>query len=161
MPTTGNKHYVKDLATICSTHYTLFTGVAIRTPEGVSRGHPYIKISPNRKDWSHHQGLVIPCSYWTLVWFLLHPTRTKWVKALWDGTCAFWSLSEKTRKSNHLQMIVITIQRQHGFLLSYFKILSTKFWSGWGLNLWPPAQQNGVLLTDLTRQQFQLDHAKT
>ena len=43
--------------------YTLFTGVAIMTPEGGSRRHPYIKISPNkqptqpRKDWSHHQGL--------------------------------------------------------------------------------------------------------
>ena len=41
---------------------------------------------------------------------------------LWDRTYGFSSLSEKTRKSNHLQML---LQRQH-FLLSYMylKILS-------------------------------------
>ena len=39
---------------------------------------------------------------------------------LWDGTYGFSSLSEKTRKSNHLQM---SLQRQH-FLLSYLKTLS-------------------------------------
>ena len=37
-----------------------------------------------------------------------------------DGTYGFSSLSEKTRKSNRLQM---SMQRQH-FLLSYFKTLS-------------------------------------
>ena len=39
---------------------------------------------------------------------------------LWDGTYDFSSLSEKTRKSNRLQM---WLQRQH-FLLSYLKTLS-------------------------------------
>ena len=39
---------------------------------------------------------------------------------LWDGAYGFSSLSEKTRKSNHLQM---SLQRQH-FLLSYLKTLS-------------------------------------
>ena len=43
--------------------------------------------------------------------------KNKSVKVLWDGTYGFSSLSEKTRKSNHLQM---SLQRQH-FLLSYFK----------------------------------------
>ena len=37
-----------------------------------------------------------------------------------DRTSGLSSLSEKTRKSNHLQM---SLQRQH-FLLSYFKTLS-------------------------------------
>ena len=46
--------------------------------------------------------------------------KNKSVKVLWDGTNGFSSLSEKTRKSNHLQM---TLQKQH-FLLSYLKTLS-------------------------------------
>ena len=41
-------------------------------------------------------------------------------KGLWDGAYGLSSLSEKTRKSNHLQML---LQRQH-FLLSYLKTLS-------------------------------------
>ena len=44
----------------------------------------------------------------------------KSVKVLWDGTYGFSSLSEKARKSNHLQ---ISLQRHH-FLLSYLKTLS-------------------------------------
>ena len=43
--------------------------------------------------------------------------KNKSVKVLWDGTYGFSSLSEKTRKSNHLQM---SLQRQH-FLLSCLK----------------------------------------
>ena len=39
---------------------------------------------------------------------------------LWDGAYGLSSLSEKTRKSNHLQM---SLQRQL-FLLSYLKTLS-------------------------------------
>ena len=42
------------------------------------------------------------------------------IKVLWDGTYSLSSLSEKTRKSNRLQM---SLQRQH-FLLSYLKTLS-------------------------------------
>ena len=41
-------------------------------------------------------------------------------EVLWDATYGLSSLSEKTRKSNHLQM---SLQRQH-FLLSYLKTLS-------------------------------------
>ena len=42
------------------------------------------------------------------------------IQVLWDGTSDLSSLSEKTRKSNHLQM---PLQRQQ-FLLSYLKTLS-------------------------------------
>ena len=41
-------------------------------------------------------------------------------QGLWDGAYGLSSLSEKTRKSNRLQML---LQRQH-FLLSYLKTLS-------------------------------------
>ena len=42
------------------------------------------------------------------------------IEVLWDGAYGLSSLSEKTRKSNHLQM---SLQRQH-FLLGYLKTLS-------------------------------------
>ena len=42
------------------------------------------------------------------------------IEVLWDGTYGLSALSEKTRKSNHLQM---SLQRQH-FLLSYLKTLT-------------------------------------
>ena len=41
-------------------------------------------------------------------------------KELWEGTSGLSSLSEKTRKSDHLQM---KLPRQH-FLLSYLKTVS-------------------------------------
>ena len=41
-------------------------------------------------------------------------------KGLWDGAYGLSSLSKKTRKSDHLQML---FQRQH-FLLRYLKTLS-------------------------------------
>ena len=41
-------------------------------------------------------------------------------KGLWDGAYGLSSLSEKTRKSSRLQIL---LQRQH-FLLSYLKTLS-------------------------------------
>ena len=46
--------------------------------------------------------------------------RVIYKQGLWDGAYGLSSLSEKTRKSNYLQM---SEQRQH-FLLSYLKTLS-------------------------------------
>ena len=68
----------------------------------------------------HTTRVYNPYSFWTVVWVLLHPTRTGLVKVLWDGTYPFLSLS-KTRKSNCLHM---SLQRQF-FLLSYLKTLSS------------------------------------
>ena len=58
-------------------------------------------------------------------------------KGLWDGAYGLSSLSEKTRKSNRLQML---LQRQH-FLLSYLKTLSVGPAGVWtyGLPLSRPA----------------------
>ena len=52
-------------------------------------------------------------------------------EGLWDGAYGLSSLSEKTRKSNHLQML---LQRQH-FLLSYLKTLSVGPTGVWTHNL--------------------------
>ena len=70
------------------------------------------------KGWPHHVGLrPLLFSNSSVGSFTSHKNRS--VKVLWDGTYGFSSLSEKTRKSNHLQML---LQRQH-FLLSYLKTL--------------------------------------
>ena len=52
-------------------------------------------------------------------------------KGLWDGAYGLSTLSEKTRKSNRLQML---LQRQH-FLLSYLKTLSVGPAGGWTYSL--------------------------
>ena len=69
--------------------------------------------------WPQHRGLrPLLFSNSGVGSFTSHKNRS--VKVLWDGTYGFSSLSEKTRKSNHLQM---SLQRQH-FLLSHLKTLS-------------------------------------
>ena len=69
--------------------------------------------------WPQHRGLrPLLFSNSGVGSFTSH--KNKSVKVLWDGTYDFSSLSEKTRKSNRLQM---WLQRQH-FLLSYLKTLS-------------------------------------
>ena len=79
--------------------------------------------------------------------FTSHMNRS--VKVLWDGTYGFLSLSEKTRKSNYLQM---SLQRQH-FLHSYlFK--DPECCSDRGLSPRPPARQTGALPTELTRRRL-------
>ena len=71
------------------------------------------------RGWPHHQVLrPLLFSNSSVGSFTSHKNRS--VKVLWDGTYGVSSLSEKTRKSNHLQM---SLQRQH-FLLSYLKTLS-------------------------------------
>ena len=80
---------------------------------------PSPPIPTTGKGWPHHEGLrPLLFSNSDVGSFTSH--KNKSVKVLWDGTYGFSSLSEKTRKSNHLQM---SLQRQH-FLLSYLKNLS-------------------------------------
>ena len=62
----------------------------------------------------------VPYSLQRVCGFLNIPQIYYMCKGLWDGAYGLSSLSEKTRKSNRLQML---LQRQH-FLLSYWKILS-------------------------------------
>ena len=80
--------------------------------------------------YEREKGVYVPYSIQTLVQVLLRLTKTRKAKVLWDEIYGFLSSSEKTSKSNRLQM---SLQRQH-FLLSYFKSLS--------VGPRPPAQQN-------------------
>ena len=83
-----------------------------------ARCHPYLIPQPVEAD--HTTRVYDPYSFITVIVRSFTSHKNKSVKALWDGTYGFSSLSEKTRKSNHLQM---SLQRQH-FHLSYLKTLS-------------------------------------
>ena len=97
-----------------------------------ARCHPYPIPQPVK--FGHTTGVYDPYS------FTSH--KNKSVKMLWDGTYGFSSLSEKTRKSNHLQM---SLQRQY-FLLSYLKTLSVGLARVWTRDL-PPGR---LALSQLT-----------
>ena len=68
----------------------------------------------------HYTGHYVPYSLRRVCGFFNIPQIYYMCKGLWDGAYGLSSLSEKTRKSNRLQML---LQRQH-FLLSYLKTLS-------------------------------------
>ena len=94
---------------------------------------PYQVLQPVKV--GHTTGVYDPYSFRIMMWVLS-------VKVLCDGTYGLSSLSEKTRKSNHLQM---SFQRQH-----------PERWSGRSLNPGPPARQTGALPFELTRRRLNL-----
>ena len=77
---------------------------------------PYMSES----EIDHCTGHYLPYSLRRVSGFFNVPQIYYMFKGLWDGAFGLSSLSEKTRKSNCLQML---LQRQH-FLLSYLKTLS-------------------------------------
>ena len=107
---------------------------------------PSLPNPTTRKGWPHHRGLrPLLFSNSDVGSFTSH--KNKSVKVLWNGTQGFSSLSEKTRKINHLQM---SLERQH-FLLSYLKTLSVvPAGGGGGLNPRLPTRQTGALPTEPT-----------
>ena len=116
---------LKEKFLLCFTSFASFSGHRPAQRECVqmvlrshARCHPHPIPQPIKVD--HTTGIYDPYSFRIVMWVLLHPTKNKSVKLLWDRTYGFSSLSEKTRKSNHLQ---ISLQRQH-FLPSYLKTLS-------------------------------------
>ena len=68
----------------------------------------------------HYTGHYVPYSLRRVCGFFNVPQIYYMCKGLWDGAYGLSSLSQKTRKSNRLQM---SLQRQH-FLLRYLKTLS-------------------------------------
>ena len=114
-----------------------------------ARCHPYpIVPQPVKRGWPHHWGLrPLLFSNSGVCSFTFHMNWS--VKMLWDRTWGFLSLSEKTRKSNHLQ---ISLQRQH-FLLIYLKILSVGPAGVWTRDL-PLRGPALYQLTELTRRRL-------
>ena len=74
----------------------------------VSYEVPSLPIPTTRKGWPNHRGLR-PLLFSNSEMRSFKSHKNKSVKVLWDGTYGFPSLSEKTRKSNHLQM---SLQKQ-------------------------------------------------
>ena len=80
--------------------------------------YPYMTVKVR---WTTTTGTTCPTLYEKCAGSLMsHRFNYYMRKGLWDWAYGLSSLSEKTRKSNHLQML---LQRQH-FLLSYLKTLS-------------------------------------
>ena len=98
--------------------------VAITTPEGGSWSDPHIKIShPAQERLAMPPGCTFPILFkrWGGFFYVLQePEWDEWKLCETGLANGFSSLSEKTRKSNHLQM---SSQKKH-FLLSYLKTLS-------------------------------------
>ena len=94
---------------------------------------------------NHYTGHYVPYSFRRVCGFFNVPQI--YCKGLWDGAYGLSSLSEKTRESNHLQML---LQRQHS-LLSYSKTLIVCPAGVWTPR--PSAQQTGALPTELTGHQ--------
>ena len=88
-------------------------------------------------DTDHYTGHYMPYSLRRVCGFFNVPQIFYYMcKGLKDGAYGLSSLSEKTRKSNRLQML---LQRQH-FLLSYLKTLGPAgVWTLNGLPLSRPA----------------------
>ena len=108
---------------------------------------PYREPIQPRKGWPHDRGLC-PLLFLNNGVGSSTSHKNTLVKVLWDETWGFSSISEKTGKSNHLQM---SIQRQH-FLFSYFKTPSVGLAGVWTHNLL--LSKTGVLPTQLIMQRL-------
>ena len=93
----------------------------------------------------HYTGHYVPYSLRRVCGFFNVPQIYYMCKGLWDGAYGLSSLSEKTRKSNRLQML---LQTKAALSPQLFK--DPECWSGRGLNLRHPAQQTGAYPIELT-----------
>ena len=75
-----------------------------------------VVLQPAHERLYHTTRVYAPYFLRTAVWVLLHPKKIRTVEELWHTTYCFSSLSEKPRKSNHLQMS----QQRQCILPSYF-----------------------------------------
>ena len=115
-------HYIKDF--VKSGFHHIYLPVILNTclPRGTvpnrilvpCRCHPY-RIPPIKV--GHATRVYDPYSFQIVMCLFFKSHKNKSVKVLWDETYGFSSLSEKTRKSNHLK---ISLPRLH-FLLSQLK----------------------------------------
>ena len=97
-----------------------------------------------KSEIDHYTGHYVPCSLRRVCGFFNVPQIYYMRKSLWDGAYCLSSLSEKTRKSKCLQIL---LQRQQ---LSPQLFKDPGCWSGLGLNLRPPTQQTGAYPIELT-----------
>ena len=104
------QHWSGDFARLLKVQFT--------SNEGMSNDAP---IHECESEIDHYTGHYVPYSLRRVCGFFNVPQIFYYMcKGLWDGAYGLSSLSEKTRKSNRLQML---LQRQH-FFVSYLKTLS-------------------------------------
>ena len=93
----------------------------------------------------HYTGHYVPYSLRRVCGFFNVPQIYYICKGLWDEAYGLLSLSEKTRRSNRLQMLL----QKAAFSPPLFK--NPECWSGRGLNpRRPHAQQTGAYPIELT-----------
>ena len=119
-------HWLGDFARLLKVQFT--------SNEGMSNDAP---IHECKSEIDHYTGHYVPYSLRRarVCGFFNVPQIYYMCKGLWDGAYGLSSLSEKTRKSNGLQ---ISLQRQH-FLISYLKTLGPAWVWTYGLTLSRPA----------------------
>ena len=126
------QHWLGDFARVLNMQFI--------SNEGMSRDAP---IHECESEIDHYTGHYVPYSLWRVCGFFNIPKIYYMCRGLWDGAYGLSSLSEKTRKSNRLQMLLQTA-------LSPQLFKDPAFWSCWGLNLRPPAQPTGAYPIELT-----------
>ena len=80
--------------------------------------------------------MYVPYSFWTLVWVLLHPRRTR-TTFIRDDYKVYKEFADVTTKA--------------ALFSQFFK--HPECWSSQGWNPWPPSQQTGTLPAESTRWQ--------
>ena len=103
------QHWLREFARLLKVQFTSNEGMGSDAP-----------IHECESEINHYTGHYVPYSLRRVCGFFNVPQIYYMCKGLWDGAYGLSSLSEKTRKSNRLQML---LQRQH-FLLSYLNTLS-------------------------------------
>ena len=109
--------------------------------------HPYRWATQFRRGWPVTTRVYVPYSVQTVVWVLLHPTRTiKW-KCCETGPTVFCPYLTRLES--------LTICRCHdckGSIFSSVQFKDPVCWSSQGLIPRPPTQQNSTLPPELTMQ---------
>ena len=117
------KFYLPALSAFLDTDLPRGISIMHERGSGPTRGVIIPNDPTTSKGWPQHRGLQpLLFSNSDVGSFTSH--KNKSVKVPWDGTYWFSSLSEKTEKSNHLQM---SLQRQH-FLQAAVRLISACYW---------------------------------
>ena len=89
-----------------------------------------------------------PYSFRIVMWVLLHPTRTNEWKCCEMGPMIFHPYLRRLES-----LTIANVITKAALSSQLFK--DPECWSGWSLDLWPPARQTGLLPPELTRRLLQ------
>ena len=131
-----------------------FLDMSLLCPEGMCMNRTQVPCEvpspPNPttcQGWPNHQGLR-PLFFSNSDVGSFTSNKNKSVKVLWDGPMIFHPY---LRRLESLTIANVITKAALSSQLSK----DPECWSGWGLDLWPPAQQTGLLPPELTRRLLQ------